>query len=217
MFAEAIIPFAGLYRDGNSSIGIRSLFQFSVARCGRVPFPEVRMGTSPTSCQPIFPLESAYAILNGENGHLFQEALNSSKVRILGNCTSVSNETGSNQVAFMVIENSGNLGFSSELPLNTRSNTELRKTSLSIFDRTFAITGILKLLLGGVAVIGIFSALMSVQLERSREFAVLRAIGMTPLEIGKMVCSQCMLMGILAGLFASVSYTHLTLPTILLV
>ena len=101
-----------------------------------------------------------------------------------------------------LIENSGNLGSSSELPLNVRSNTELRKTSLSIFDRTFAITGILKLLLGGVAVIGIFSALMSVQLERSREFAVLRAIGMTPLEIGKMVCSQCMLMGILAGLFA---------------
>ena len=101
-----------------------------------------------------------------------------------------------------LIENSGNLGSSSELPLNIRSNTELRKTSLSIFDRTFAITGILKLLLGGVAVIGIFSALMSVQLERSREFAVLRAIGMTPLEIGKMVCSQCMLMGILAGLFA---------------
>ena len=101
-----------------------------------------------------------------------------------------------------LIENSGNLGSSSELPLNVRSNTELRKTSLSIFDRTFAITGILKLLLGGVAVIGIFSALMSVQLERSREFAVLRAIGMTPLEIGKMVCSQCTLMGIFAGLFA---------------
>ncbi|MEC8186922.1 MAG: FtsX-like permease family protein, partial [SAR324 cluster bacterium] len=101
-----------------------------------------------------------------------------------------------------LIENSGNIGSSSELPINVRSNTELRKTSLSIFDRTFAITGILKLLLGGVAVIGIFSALMSVQLERSREFAVLRAIGMTPLEIGKMVCFQCMLMGIFAGLFA---------------
>ena len=32
-----------------------------------------------------------------------------------------------------LIENSGNLSSSSELPLNVRSNTELRKISLSIF------------------------------------------------------------------------------------
>ncbi|MDP6639018.1 MAG: FtsX-like permease family protein [SAR324 cluster bacterium] len=101
-----------------------------------------------------------------------------------------------------LIETSGNVSNTSELPLNVRSNQELRQSSMAIFDRTFAITGILKLLLGGVAVIGIFSALMSVQLERSRELSVLRAIGMTPSEIGKMVYGQCALMGILAGLFA---------------
>ena len=101
-----------------------------------------------------------------------------------------------------LIETSINSSNTSGLPLNVRSNQELRQSSMVIFDRTFAITGILKLLLGGVAVIGIFSALMSVQLERSRELSVLRAIGMTPSEIGKMVCGQCALMGILAGLFA---------------
>ena len=101
-----------------------------------------------------------------------------------------------------LIESNTNLSLQSELPLNVRSNQELRQTSMAIFDRTFAITGILKLLLGGVAVIGIFSALMSVQLERNRELAMLRAIGMTPSEIGKMISVQCALMGLLAGLFA---------------
>ena len=101
-----------------------------------------------------------------------------------------------------LIESNSNLSLQSELPLNVRSNQELRQTSMAIFDRTFAITGILKLLLGGVAVIGIFSALMSVQLERTRELAMLRAIGMTPSEIGKMISVQCALMGLLAGLFA---------------
>ena len=101
-----------------------------------------------------------------------------------------------------LMDTAGNSSFKFEMPLNVRYNQELRQSSMAIFDRTFAITSILKLLLGGVAIIGIFSSLMSVQLERTYELAVLRAIGMTPSEIIIMVFGQCSLMGFLAGIFA---------------
>jgi len=64
-----------------------------------------------------------------------------------------------------------------------RSNIEIRERSLEIFDRTFAITHILRLLTVGVAFIGILSALMALSLERKAEFAVLRALGITPAEL----------------------------------
>ena len=53
-----------------------------------------------------------------------------------------------------------------------------------------------------VAVVGILSALLALQLERAREFAVLRAIGMTVGEIGGLAALQTGLMGAMAGLAA---------------
>ena len=46
---------------------------------------------------------------------------------------------------------------------------------LAIFDQTFAITTALNLLASVVAFIGILSALMALQLERTREFGTMRA------------------------------------------
>jgi len=68
-----------------------------------------------------------------------------------------------------------------------RSNTEIRERSLAIFDRTFAITHVLRLLTVGVAFVGILSALMALSLERRAEFAVLRALGITPGELRKLL------------------------------
>ena len=64
-----------------------------------------------------------------------------------------------------------------------RSNREIREVSLNVFDQTFAITHVLRLLAILVAFIAVFSALMSLQLERARELALLRATGMTPKEV----------------------------------
>ncbi len=86
--------------------------------------------------------------------------------------------------------------------LNIRSNKALREGSLAIFDRTFAITGVLQLLATLVAFVGILSALMALQLERSRELAVLRANGLTPGQLWGVVLSQTGLMGFTAGLIA---------------
>lgn len=83
-----------------------------------------------------------------------------------------------------------------------RSNRGLREASLAVFDRTFAITAVLRLLAVGVAFIGVLSALMALQLERAREVAVLRAGGMTPGQVGGYVTLQTTVMGLVAGLLA---------------
>ncbi len=89
--------------------------------------------------------------------------------------------------------------FRSRQSLLVQTNGALRQGSLEIFDRTFAITGALQLLTVLVAFIGIFSTLMSLQLERGREFAVLRAGGMTPFQLGRLTLLETGLMGLLAG------------------
>ena len=82
------------------------------------------------------------------------------------------------------------------------SNRELRDMSLQIFDRTFIITDVLYWLAVSVAIIGILGAMMALELERGRELAVLRAIGMTPGQLGTMVIVQTGFMGLLSGLAA---------------
>jgi putative ABC transport system permease protein len=83
-----------------------------------------------------------------------------------------------------------------------RSNKALRETSLKIFDRTFTITTVLRLLAVVVAFIGVLSALMALALERRREFGVLRATGMTPKQVGGYVTLQTSLMGLIAGVLS---------------
>lgn len=86
--------------------------------------------------------------------------------------------------------------------VHVRPNRALREASLEVFDRTFTITHVLRLLAVGVAFIGVLSALMALQLERAREFAVLRATGLTPGQLWGLVSLQTGVLGTLAGLFA---------------
>jgi putative ABC transport system permease protein len=83
-----------------------------------------------------------------------------------------------------------------------QSNVGLRESSMRIFDRTFTITTVLRLLAIVVAFIGVLSALMALQLEREREFGVLRATGMTPGQVGRYVTMQTGVMGFVAGLLS---------------
>jgi putative ABC transport system permease protein len=87
-----------------------------------------------------------------------------------------------------------------ELLIN--SNVKIRELSLQIFDRTFVITDVLYWLAVGVAFIGILGAMLALQLERARDFAVLRALGMTPLQLGGMITLQTSVIGLLSGLAA---------------
>lgn len=83
-----------------------------------------------------------------------------------------------------------------------QSTRAIRDQSLEIFDRTFAITSVMRLLAVGVAFTGVLAALMALELERAREIGVLRATGLTPGQLWGLVLSQTGLMGFAAGLLS---------------
>jgi putative ABC transport system permease protein len=86
--------------------------------------------------------------------------------------------------------------------LLVRSNRDVLATSMEIFDRTFAVTGVLRFLATIVAFVGVLSALMALALEKSREFAILRANGLTPRQLWRLLTSQTALMGFASGLLS---------------
>ena len=89
-----------------------------------------------------------------------------------------------------------------DVALVVRSNQTLRTASVAILDRTFAITNVLQLLATIVAFVGIFAALTAMQLERVREFGMLRAIGLDPRQLWQLVLGETSLMGVVAGIVA---------------
>ena len=106
-------------------------------------------------------------------------------------------EVSAERVAEWIRERAGSIQ-----QVSVRSNRALREASLRIFDRTFTITSVLRLLAIAVAFVGIVSALMALQLERRRELAIMRANGLTRGQLGGLVTIQTGLTGLLAGLFA---------------
>jgi len=83
-----------------------------------------------------------------------------------------------------------------------QSNGELRERSLVVFDRTFAVTSALRLLAFAVAFIGIVGALMALELERVREFGLLRASGLTPAGLRALIVGETTFLGLACGVVA---------------
>ncbi|PSQ91011.1 MAG: hypothetical protein BRD57_05510 [Proteobacteria bacterium SW_6_67_9] len=94
------------------------------------------------------------------------------------------------------------LAAEAQSPVAVRDAASIRARSLEVFDQTFAITRVLRLLALGVAFVGVLTALLALQTERRRELAILRATGATPGQVAVQVTLQTLLMGLLAGLFA---------------
>ncbi|GMR11118.1 MAG: FtsX-like permease family protein [Anaerolineae bacterium] len=86
--------------------------------------------------------------------------------------------------------------------LAVQDNQEIREEALRIFDRTFAITESLRILAVVIAFVGILSALLALQLERTREYATLQAIGLAPEGLEKLTYLETALMGLSASLLA---------------
>ncbi|HUN71346.1 MAG TPA: FtsX-like permease family protein [Steroidobacteraceae bacterium] len=76
-----------------------------------------------------------------------------------------------------------------------RSNADIRAMSLDIFDRTFIITRVLYWLAAGIAAVGLISALLAWELDRTHELSVLRALGLTPRGAAVLVAAQTVFMG----------------------
>lgn len=86
--------------------------------------------------------------------------------------------------------------------LRLRSSTTIEQLSLAVFDRTFKVTEVLRILAGIVAFLGILSALLAIELERARELSVLRTLGFTPRALSATLLTQTGLLGLAAGLAA---------------
>lgn len=81
-------------------------------------------------------------------------------------------------------------------------NRKIVEISLAIFDQAFIITDVLRWLASLIAFIGIISALMALQLDRAREFGTLRALGVTPRQLWRLITGETVLMGCVSGLLA---------------
>jgi putative ABC transport system permease protein len=92
-----------------------------------------------------------------------------------------------------------------------RSSERLTELSLAVFDRTFKVTEVLRVLAGIVAFLGILSALLAIELERARELSVLRTLGFTPGGLSATLLTQTGLLGLAAGLAAAPIGTALAL------
>jgi putative ABC transport system permease protein len=86
--------------------------------------------------------------------------------------------------------------------LRVQSYGDLRAGVFQVFERAFSITAALQILATVVAFIGVLSALMSLQLEQTRQYGVMRATGMTPRQLWQYTLIQTGLMGFTAGILA---------------
>ena len=94
------------------------------------------------------------------------------------------------------------LGGVEEQDLVIRSNYAIKQASIRVFDRTFVVTEVLRLLAIFVAFVGIVSALMAIQFERRAEIALFRVLGLTPQEVWLVVSGETGLIGAIAGILA---------------
>jgi putative ABC transport system permease protein len=80
------------------------------------------------------------------------------------------------------------------------SNRDIRRRAIQVFDQTFAITYAVEAISILVAIGGIAGALISIVLDRRREFGVLRFLGGTSAQIRRMILVEAGLIGILSNI-----------------
>jgi putative ABC transport system permease protein len=80
------------------------------------------------------------------------------------------------------------------------SNGEIRREGIRVFDQTFAITYALEAISILVAIGGIIGALISIVMDRRREFGVLRFLGATGAQIRNLILVEAGLIGLLANM-----------------
>jgi putative ABC transport system permease protein len=97
------------------------------------------------------------------------------------------------------------------------SNRDIRREGVRIFDRTFAITYALEAVAVIVAVLGIAGALISIVIDRRREFGLLRIMGATTTQIRKLILVEASLIGILSNIAGLALGTVLSLVLIFVI
>ena len=77
-----------------------------------------------------------------------------------------------------------------------RTNASLRRQVLRIFDRTFAITYALEAIAIFVAILGVAGTMLTLVLERRREFGMLRLVGASRSQLRRMVLIEAGFIGL---------------------
>lgn len=80
------------------------------------------------------------------------------------------------------------------------SNRELREQGIRTFDQTFAITYALEAVAVVVAVLGIAGALITIVMDRRREFGLLRFLGATRQQVRRLILMEAGLIGVYSNL-----------------
>ncbi len=106
-----------------------------------------------------------------------------------------------------------------DVPLDTASAGELRQISLSIFDRSFAVTRYLQIVAIAVGLVGVAASLSAQVLARRREFGLLAHLGLTRRQILGVVTGETaawlvagVLMGLVLGIAVSMVLVHVVNP-----
>jgi len=79
-------------------------------------------------------------------------------------------------------------------------NQELRRNSMAVFDRTFAITWALEAVAIVVAMLGAANSLLALVLDRRRELGLLRYLGASGAQIRGIIVTEAAFLGMLAAL-----------------
>ena len=103
------------------------------------------------------------------------------------------------------------------LGIDIAPNGVLRRVSIEIFDRTFAITWGLEAVAIVVAMLGAANALLAVVLDRRRELGMLRYLGASAGQIRGMILAEAGLIGLLAAGLGTVLGFALSLVLIFVV
>lgn len=98
------------------------------------------------------------------------------------------------------------------LPVLTRE--QLRGNILTLFDSTFAVTRSMRVLAIVVAFFGITGALLTLFLERRRDFGIYRALGFSTSQIGVMTVLEGLGMGLVSFFLSTIAGTALAIMLI---
>jgi putative ABC transport system permease protein len=88
------------------------------------------------------------------------------------------------------------------------SPAEIRRTSLVIFDRSFAITYLLEVVAIGIGLAGVAATFSAQTIARAREFGMLRHLGVKPREILSMLLAEVLglaVIGVMVGLMVGLA------------
>ncbi|MFI4929369.1 MAG: FtsX-like permease family protein [Burkholderiales bacterium] len=106
-----------------------------------------------------------------------------------------------------------------DVPVDTASAGELRALSLTIFDRSFAVTRYLQVVAIAVGLVGVAASLSAQVLARRKEFGLLVHLGLTRAQVLAIVCGEAAawlaagaLLGVAIGIAVSVVLVHVVNP-----